>query len=230
MVSFNKDSEIRRIYIDEITAIGKWEIALKRMADRGKLSKVLVVTTGSKATDLRRGSERLPGRKGKLQRTTYLFTPISYKEFYRVAEKKLKNNTLISYLISGGSPIACSELIQSGNIPDYVIELTRDWIEGEITASGRNRSALVNLMSVIFRMGGSPVGHAKLAREAGLANNTVAAGYIGLLNDLGASTPIEFSWFARQFPHKKLYIINNNNFSTESIRGLSLEDFLLLEK
>ncbi len=332
LASFNKESKVRRIFVDEITAINKWEIALKRMADRGKLSNVLIVTTGSKATDLRRGSERLPGRKGKLQRTTYLFTPISYKEFHRIAEKKLKNNTLISYLISGGSPIACSELIQSGSIPDYVIELTRDWIEGEISASGRNRSALINLMSVIFRMGGSPVGHAKLAREAGLANNSVAAGYIELLNDLGAitpaypwdadrkililrkpckfhltnmlvaatyhnahirsvsdfldlpnniqgmwyewfvaqelsrrnaikgedilaplsfwqskeheidfvtslntfigvkrgsSSPLEFSWFIKQFKQKKLIVLNNNNFETESIEGLSIENFLL---
>lgn len=332
VLSFAKDALVRRIFIDEITAIEKWEMTLKRMADRGKLSSILVVTTGSKATDLRRGAERLPGRKGKLSRTTYLFTPISYKEFHRVAEKQLKTKTLLSYLISGGSPIACSELIQSGQIPEYVVELTRDWIEGEITACGRNRSALVNIMSVLFRFGGSAVGFAKLAREAGLANNTVASGYIELLNDLGAVTPaypwdidreililrkpckfhltnllvatsyhssqirsvtdflalseqlqgmwyewfiaqellrrasikgenilsplsfwqskehevdfvvsgdefleikkgacspLEFSWFARHFSHKQLYIINTKKFATESLHGLLLEDFLL---
>jgi uncharacterized protein len=74
-------------------------------------------------------------------------------------------------------------------IPEFVIELTRDWIEGEIAASGRSRAALLNTLSVLFRWGGTPVGQAKLAREAGLANNTVAAGYIEILNDLACVVP-----------------------------------------
>ena len=94
---------------------------------------------------------------------------------------KTFSNLIRSLLIcfSGGSPIACTELADTGVIPEYVIELTRDWIEGEIALSGRNRSALMNIMKIIFRFGGTPVGQAKLAREAGLSNNTVAAGYIG---------------------------------------------------
>jgi predicted AAA+ superfamily ATPase len=191
--AFRKDAAVQRIFIDEITAIEKWEIALKRMADQGKLAKVLVITTGSKATDLRRGSEKLPGRKGKLPRSSYLFTPISYKEFHRVCSSVLGADTLLSYLLSGGSPIACAELASTGQIPEYVIELVRDWVEGEIANSGRNRSALINIMQVLFRFGGTPVGQAKLAREAGLANNTVASGYIDILSDL-ATVMSAFPW------------------------------------
>jgi uncharacterized protein len=40
-----------------------------------------------------------------------------------------------------------------------------------------------------MRFGGTPVGQAKLAREAGLANNTVATRYIELLNDLCCVVP-----------------------------------------
>lgn len=196
--AFSKSADVHRIFIDEITAIPHWEITLKRMVDRNQLNHVLVVTTGSKATDLRRGSEKLPGRKGKLARSTYLFTPISYKEFHRVCGKILKTDTLIAYLLSGGSPIACTELAANGVIPEYVIELVRDWIDGEIAASGRNRTSLFNVMNTLFRYGGAPVGQAKLAREAGLANNTVASGYIEILNDLGCVIPA-YPWdFDRQ--------------------------------
>jgi len=190
---YKKATPLRYLFIDEITAIPNWETALKRTADQGILANVLIVTTGSKATDLRRGAEKLPGRKGKLNRTSYLFTPVSYSAFYRRCKNIFKSNTVIAYLLSGGSPIACSELAKNGTIPEYVIELTRDWIEGEIAASGRNRSSLMNVMNVIFRFGGSAVGQAKLAREAGLANNTVAAGYIEILNDLGCVIPT-FPW------------------------------------
>ena len=300
--------------------------------DNGTLREILVVTTGSKATDLRRGTERLPGRKGKLRRTSYLFTPISYSAFHKVCHKVLKEKTLHAYLLSGGSPIACTELASNGRVPEYVIELVRNWIEGEIAKAGRHRSSLVNILNVLFRFGGTPVGQAKLAREAGLANNTVAQGYIDLLNDLGCIIPsfpwdpqkrhlvlrkpckyhfmnllvatcyhpsqlrsledfdrlsmdqqgiwyewavaqelqrrssllssqileplafwqtksheidfydreegfievkrgksnaLEFAWFAKQFKQELLKIINQNEFTTPHIRGLSLEDFLL---
>lgn len=330
--AFSKDVPVRRLFIDEITAIQQWEIALKRVADQGLLTKILVVTTGSSAMDLRRGTERLPGRKGRLNRTNYLFTPIAYREFKRHCGKKLKEKTLIAYLLSGGSPIACAELATTGTIPAYVIELVRDWIEGEIARSGRSRAAVINIVNTLFRFGGTPVGQAKLAREAGLANNTIAANYIEILRDLGCVIPayhwdqhrnqlilrkeckyhfmnllaavtyhpkqvrnlsdffalsadeqgvwyewliaqeinrrnaisgkdilaplsfwqneqheidfvlskdhllevkrgqasaLEFAWFVKQFPSKKLTVISTKSFSTDYIHGVTMEEFML---
>lgn len=190
---FSTTAPVRRLFIDEITAIGDWQAALKRLLDAGELKNVLVVTTGSKAADLRHGSERQPGRKGRLDRTAYLFTPVSYAEFKRVAGESLGNETLTAYLLSGGSPLACAELAARRRLPDYVIEITRDWIYGECAASGRSRPALLGVLECMHRFGGTPVGQAKLAREAGLANNTVAAGYADLLMDLLCIAPA-FPW------------------------------------
>jgi predicted AAA+ superfamily ATPase len=55
--SYSKVAKVKRLFIDEITAIDSWEKVIKRLWDRGELRDILVVTTGSKATDLRRGSE-----------------------------------------------------------------------------------------------------------------------------------------------------------------------------
>ncbi len=198
---FNIKTNIRRIFIDEITAIDNWELILKKMVDDNRLRNVLVVTTGSKATDLHRGSERLPGRKGKFDRSSYLFTPVSYREFKRVCGKDLGKKCLISYLLSGGSPVACSELAERGRIPEYVIELVRNWVDGEITRSGRSRSSLLNIMNVLHRLSPNPIGQSKLAREAGLANNTVAQGYTEILHDLGCVIP-GYPWD----PHRKILI------------------------
>jgi uncharacterized protein len=180
---FAPDAPVRRLFIDEITSVPDWSRALKRVLDTGYLRDVLVVTTGSRATDLRRGAERLPGRKGRLDRSSYLFTPLSFAEFSRVCGG-LGPSLLSAYLISGGCPVACAELADHGVLPPWVLEMIRDWILGECAASGRPRSSLRAVMQVLHRLGGSPVGQAKLAREAGLANNTVAAGYIELLADL----------------------------------------------
>jgi len=49
---------------------------------------------------------------------------------------------------------------------------------------GRDRSSLLAVNGVPAPPRGTPLGQAKLAREAGLANNTVAQGYVSLLSDL----------------------------------------------
>jgi predicted AAA+ superfamily ATPase len=185
---------VRRLFIDEITAIEDWQTALKRLLDRGELKRVLVVTTGSKAADLRHGSERLPGRKGALSRTSYIFVPVAFSEFKRVSEKSLKaRDVLPAYLLSGGSPCACTSLVAHGHLPDHVVEMVRDWVYGEVSASGRSRPMMVGVMDCLMRFAGTPVGQSKLAREAGLANNTVAAGYIELLSDL-MCVASSFAW------------------------------------
>lgn len=187
---FSPKAAVRRIFVDEITAIKSWEKALKRLIDRNELPNVLVVTTGSKATDLRQGAERLPGRKGRLARTEYIFTPISFPEFNRVCSAHFNEKDILpAYLLCGGSPPAALSLIEAGWIAPYVIEIVRDWIYGEFAAAGRSRDLLLGVMECLYRFGGTPTGYAKIARETGMANNTVAAGYIEQLTNLLCVAP-----------------------------------------
>ena len=190
---FDPSRKVRRLFVDEVTAVADWQRALKGLADAGELRDVLVVTTGSRVADLRRGAERLPGRKGRLPRTEFRFTPLSFAEFDKVCGKRLGKSLLPAYIVSGGSPPACSELAASGAIPAYLREAVRDWILGECAASGRSRISLLAVMEALHRFGGTPVGQAKLSREAGLANNTVAAGYVEMLMDLQCAAPA-FAW------------------------------------
>ena len=201
---FRRDSPVRRIFIDEITAVQEWERALKILSDAGELEKTLVVTTGSKAADLRRGTERLPGRKGKLPRTNYIFTPLSYPEFVRgCAPHIAPEDMLPAYMLSGGAPVAASAVATEGHLPEYVIELVRDWVLGAVAASGRSRAALLALLDCLYRFGGTPLGQSKLARETGLANNTVAAGYIELLHDLLSVVPANAWDASRARPNRR---------------------------
>ena len=331
---FRLDAPVRRLFLDEVTAVAGWERGLKLLFDAGELRDVLVVTTGSRATDLRRGVERLPGRKGRLDRTSYLFTPMSYGEFVRVCGAALGADALPGYLITGGCPLAAAELAAHGRLPEFVVELARDWVFGECAAGGRDRSSLLAVWDVLLRRGGSPIGQAGIAREAGLANNTVAAGYLQLLADLmcvgtafawdadkqiavrrrpakfpptnllaavafdrsrmrsvgdfkalppeqqgtwlewlvaqeiwrraarrgepvpdellywrggdreidfvvrpdlllevkrGGTSAMEFGWFPRALPHRRLWIVGADRFETAALRGLTIEDLLLDE-
>ncbi|MDE0441036.1 MAG: AAA family ATPase [Gammaproteobacteria bacterium] len=192
---FRPDARVRRLFIDEITAVADWETAIKRLADQVVLKDVLVVTTGSRATDIRRGSERLPGRKGKLARTDYLFCGVAYKDFRTLCRDELGDDTWIAYLLSGGSPVAAGEIWQHERLPAYFFEMIRDWVIGELARSGRSRQFLIALMRTLFAQAGSRTGYLKLARESGLANNTIASEYIEQLSDVLAVLP-SFQWDA----------------------------------
>ena len=53
MSYFPEGASVRRLFIDEITAVAGWQKAIKRLADRGVLRKVLLITTGSKGSAAR---------------------------------------------------------------------------------------------------------------------------------------------------------------------------------
>ncbi|MBS0612627.1 MAG: ATP-binding protein, partial [Proteobacteria bacterium] len=116
-------------------------------------------------------------------------TGVSYKDFHAQFHDELGENAWKAYLLSGGSPIAAMEIRQRERIPEYFFEIIRDWVIGELVRSGRSRQFLLALMRTLFVQGGSRTGYLKLARESGLANNTIAAEYIEQLSDLLAVVP-----------------------------------------
>jgi len=224
--SFPVNTAVRRLFIDEITAVEGWQKAIKRLADSGALRKALLVTTGSKASDIQREAELLPGRKGKLSRTIYLFLPISYSVFHDKAFAELGSRTLWAYLISGGSPPACAAVLESGTIPEYIFQTTTEWVYGECALAGRSRPMLLRMLEQLMRRGASPVAQTTLAEESGMANNTVAHGYLDLLSDLlilGTSEPwdpgrkIRVSRKASKYPFVNLLAANTwwkNRYTT----------------
>jgi hypothetical protein len=70
----------RFIFFDEITLVPQWEYAIKHIVDTGLGADVLFILTGSSAVDLRRGGERLPGRRGMAQPDRVLL-PLSFRQY-----------------------------------------------------------------------------------------------------------------------------------------------------
>ncbi len=234
---FPADAPLRRLFIDEITAVDGWQKAIKRLADRGALRKVLLVTTGSKASDIQREAELLPGRKGKLARTIYLFVQLPYRIFYEKAVPVLKEDTLWAYLIAGGSPPACAAVLETGSVPEYIFQTTAEWIYGECALAGRSRPMLLRMLEQLMRRASSPVAQTTLAAESGMANNTVAHGYLDLLADLlvvGTTEPWDPSRKTRvprkasKYPFVNLLAANtwskNRHTTPASLRSASGEE------
>lgn len=232
--SFPVKAKVKRIFVDEVTSLEHWEKAFKRAYDKGHLRNVLVITTGSNARDILRGSEKLPGRKGRLDQTEYIFLPVSYHQFYKTCAKELERKPLEYYLLCGGAPIGLNEISFEDKVPEFLITMIQDWVIGDLVRTGRQRASLKNVLNAIYKFGTSPVGYAKLARESGLANNTVAAGYIEQLQDLLVLTPLlQWDWSKKiLLPRKPCKFMFKNLFAhiafhpenirfVEDIRSLS---------
>jgi predicted AAA+ superfamily ATPase len=95
-----------------------------------------------------------------------------------------------------GVHTACAAVLDAGSIPEYIFQTTSEWVYGECALSGRSRPMLLRLLEQLMRREGSPVAQTTLAEESGMANNTVARGYLDLLGDLlilGTTEPWDLS-------------------------------------
>lgn len=71
--------------------------------DTGSLEKACVVLTGSNAADLRRGVERLPGRRGGIKAPDKILLPLGFREYMRLTDPKL--HAEIAPILAGASSV-----------------------------------------------------------------------------------------------------------------------------
>ncbi|AAD35701.1 conserved hypothetical protein [Thermotoga maritima MSB8] len=149
-----KAGETRYLFIDEITAVEDWQKSIKYLVDIGLLENSLLILTGSSAFDLKRSSERLPGRKGYGEDLVYL--PLTFGEFleslgisvermsvddiFLKSEEELrilylKNSFLkeyfVKYLNTGGFPKVIDVFLKEGKIDEITKGVFRDFILGD---------------------------------------------------------------------------------------------------
>lgn len=95
--------------IDEITAVTGWQRVIKKLRDTGVLNSCCLLLTGSSAHDLKRGAERMAGRRGNIENADRVLLPMNFSEFrkqvQKVAPDKDVHELQSSYLACGGFPI-----------------------------------------------------------------------------------------------------------------------------
>ncbi|RKX70544.1 hypothetical protein DRP53_04700 [candidate division WOR-3 bacterium] len=212
-----RTSESSRLYlfIDEINFIKDWAIGIKILADAGSLRNVFLIVTGSHAIDIKRGMERLPGRRGKEGSLDLLLLPMSFREYLsalapeieaklpqfetasleevaKIREALIYSSHLYplfdNYLRSGGFPISASEVSVHGSIPMYVFNIYKDAIISDLQHMGRKETLFRDLLSWIFNQRENPFDWTTAARESGIGKHDTARDY---LEDAESA----FAWF-----------------------------------
>lgn len=71
----------RYVFIDEISLVHDWQYAVKQAIDLGWGRSTTFILTGSSAVDIKRGAERLPGRRGRVSQADKVLVPLEFREF-----------------------------------------------------------------------------------------------------------------------------------------------------
>ncbi|MFQ6092682.1 MAG: AAA family ATPase [bacterium] len=169
-----------RLYVmmDEATYVKDWERSVKIVADRGLLKGVTLIATGSHAAGLRRGAERLPGRRGRGEDLDLALLPLSFREYLVARKPELKDklpqfpgwglNALFTaaqevslyrdsisplfevYFRTGGFPRSMRDEVSSGHVKQDVYKLYKDAFVGDLIRLGRRESLFRELAQWII--------------------------------------------------------------------------------
>ena len=226
------------LLLDEITAVKNWHRAVKSAADSGTLENTYLLLTGSSAIDIKRGYERMPGRRAKGFDRAFL--PLSFSQFCKALgidcpseslSRILANETAFSryemnatllkpelvdafdqYIKWGGFPRVVSDLIGEGEVTVDTLEVYRSVMFSEFEKQRRSVSMFLGLMRKLYDVLGSPVSYNSLTQDTGLRSNVVVQDYLGIFSGafLGFMVPCVDLTNRRPFPkrERKFYSID----------------------
>ncbi|MFQ5796535.1 MAG: ATP-binding protein [Candidatus Bipolaricaulia bacterium] len=194
------------LFLDEVTYIHDWAIGLKGLVDLGQLAGATVIATGSHAVDLKRGGERMPGRRGAKAGLDKQLLPMSFREYVETRRPELAaqfpkvadldpqslrkvaraliplgeelRGLFERYLLSGGFPRPAAAEVADGWIPAYIYEIYRDAVLGDVSKLGRRESYFRELVSWITHRLGDPFGWRDVARETEIGKHDTVREYI----------------------------------------------------
>jgi predicted AAA+ superfamily ATPase len=172
------------LFLDEITFVKDWARAIKHEIDRGSLA--TTVLTGSNAADLRRGGERLPGRRG--QGIDLLLLPMNFDEFCRARRQAgwalpSRLDELKQYFRIGGFPAAVQEAGGENRMPIEAHQTYQQWLAGDFTKFGKQEMHLREILLQIALTMSTPLSLQTLASRTQLGSHHTAQSYVELLED-----------------------------------------------
>lgn len=216
-------NERRYLFLDEISFVREWQRGIKALADEGKLRNTTLLLTGSNLLDVREGTERLPGRRGKLAKLDYEQLPLTFAEFVQLKEPDIELTSLDSlifhqdilqhlfeeFLVTGGFPLAVNMFYKTGHISSWVYQLYLSWIEGDIGRAGKLERNLYQIMGRVLAHQATPVSWLAIGREAGITSHATVQEYIEILEKMYVLQVTPFFDLSSQMPryrkNRKIY-------------------------
>jgi predicted AAA+ superfamily ATPase len=218
---FPKETGRWCIFLDEVSSVPDWQRGIKYLRDQTSASDDCFVLTGSSASDIRRGAERLPGRRGPGSRLNRILLPLSFRDFCDVQGipgvqspplglKELSQGkshdvihetmrylpdlgrALDAYAQVGGFPRAIDEYLKNGRVSSETVRILWDVLAGDIDRAALDRLVALALLDRTVRSSGSPISWRGLAEEMGVGSADTAQRYAAILSEAFALLVVHF--------------------------------------
>lgn len=194
------------IFLDEVTYTPGWATGLKVIYDQGLLEGVTCIATGSSSIDLKRGGERLPGRRGGLgEKGDLLMLPVDFRTFltscflekkkiptlnsfkkgeiYNLAteisfyEKEIKD-AFETYLLVGGYPLCINLYLQKSAIEDYAYHTYLQTILGDLAKIGKKETFFREVTSAVISKKFEPLHWQGISQSTSIGSHSTVRSYI----------------------------------------------------
>ena len=122
-----RSSSDKRVYIflDEVSSIRDWQKAIKYLADTGKLISSRIILTGSHTLDIKKASEKLPGRRGVSKEVPdKIMLPMKFAEYVETLNKEIRKVIRELWLLSWEKRKKLFLSLVNGEIPEEIKELS----------------------------------------------------------------------------------------------------------
>ena len=176
------------LFLDEITYVNGWNKIIKELAEQNKVS---IFATGSNPIEIRKYSERLPGRG--VEGNEYYMNPLSFREFLEnTTDIKIPSMNSFSpevddaipyfdkiqkkfyeYIFTGGFPSAVNDYMKFEKIGDEKLEMVIRLILGTLSKEGKSEEVIREIMEKIMNSGTGRTDYLSIGTDIGIHHNTV---------------------------------------------------------
>lgn len=113
------------LLIDEVSSVKDWQKAVKHLSDLGKLMSTTLILTGSHTLDIKKASEKLPGRRGQTKDVLdKIMLPMKFAEYAETLNNDVKESINEQNLLSWDRRREVFFSILSGKLPEEIKELS----------------------------------------------------------------------------------------------------------
>lgn len=196
-------------FLDEVSSIKDWQKAVKGFIDMGLGENIHLVVTGSSSIELKRGYERMPGRRRGGR--DYIFLPVSFDKFCSLTnpgrytpkwdfikilkarryfekfkedvsmESSFYKRCLMDYIRIGGFPRSISDFVKYKEISNETLFIYQSVLFSEFEKYKKSITTLMQIMGEIVKNISTPVSFNAIMKNIELASAKTVKEYIEML-------------------------------------------------
>lgn len=215
------------IFLDEIPFVENWEFVLKHYYDLGKFKDCFILVCGSNSLDIKKSTERMPGRGDKGKRHL-IMAPLLFSEYLEAigvnlnlkgvmnkdeAELKLKFNELKkaykNYLMTGGFLKIINEYEETKNILDSSYDVYLKWIIGDLAKWNLKENYAKQILRRVLETYTSEISWSSISKGTDIDTHNTTSKYAEALEEMFILQVLYKMEFNKKIPaypkSKKIY-------------------------